>query len=216
MDIWFNDLFQPHFMVRFGHYLPVFIFIVCFLEVVVPPIPGDTLLIFGSSIGVVTGVDPVWLVLSAFAGTYAASLLIYRIGAKMGMRIIGSPRYAWLLDTATFSKIKRWFERYGYWTLLVSRLLPIARSGVALTAGIVNFPPIKVMIALAVSVAVSATLFVSAGLLLGERWSELYRIWHSRWNRIVWIGGGLLLGGFLLYRFFKLSNAKRLANSRKK
>jgi membrane protein DedA with SNARE-associated domain len=122
---------------------------------------------------------------------------------------LDSPRYAWLLDTATFIKIQHWFERYGYWTLMFSRLLPAARSGVALAAGIVNYPRAKTMMALAVSVGISVTLFVIIGQLLGERWAELYRIWHPRLTRIVLIGAGLVCAGFLIYMLFKLFRKKR-------
>jgi membrane protein DedA with SNARE-associated domain len=209
MNLWFDDFFQTQFMVHYSQYMPVFIFIVCFLEVVLPPIPGDTLLIFGSSIGAAAGVHPVWLILGAFAGSYTASLFIYRCGSRLGTRILDSPRYAWLLDTDTFFKIQRWFERYGYWTLLFSRLLPVARSGVALAAGIVNYPRAKTMMTLAVSVGVSVTLFVIIGQLLGERWNELYRIWHSRLDRIVLIGVGLIFAGFIFYRFLKLFRTKQ-------
>jgi membrane protein DedA with SNARE-associated domain len=216
MNIAIDDLFQTQFMVQYSQYLPVFLFIVCFLEVVVPPIPGDTLLILGSSMSAVAGVPLVWLIISAFAGTYAASLVIYKLGSKLGTRILDSPRFAWLLDSATFIKIQRWFERYGYWTLMFSRLLPMARSGVALTAGIVNYPRAKTMMALALSVGVSVTLFVMLGRLLGERWIELYRIWHPRLNRIILISAGVVFTGFFSYMVFKLFRKKRPLNSEKR
>lgn len=169
-------LSEPDFLITYQEYLLVIILAVSFLEVVFPPIPGDTVLIIGSSISARAGIHPFLIIACAFIGTYSASLLLYKIGSGLEEKILESPRFSWWLDTKTFGKIKQWFERYGYWTLLLSRFLPIARSGVALSAGIVRYDRQRSVIALGLSVFLSSTGFVLIGRFIGLRWTEIYNL----------------------------------------
>lgn len=182
---------NPAQLGQYSQYILVMVLLFSFLEVVVPPIPGDTVLIIGSAVAGMTNINPVWVILCAFTGTFGASLLLYLLGVKLERKILVSPRYGWLLDSQTFQRIERWFERFGFWTLLLSRFLPVARSGVALAAGIVNYKKRVALTALAISVFLSATVFVLIGRFLGHRWQEVLEIWQFKLRWIL-VGIGLL------------------------
>ncbi|HYH04139.1 MAG TPA: DedA family protein, partial [Bacillota bacterium] len=177
MEFWLNYIEQAQYLTKYSYLLILMVLVFSFLEVVVPPIPGDTVLVLGSSLAAAAGVAPVWLIISASVGTFGASLICYRLGNSLGEKLFELPRFSRLLDAEMFHKIKHWFERYGYWTLLISRMLPVARSGIVLAAGIVNFERRRALTALSLSIVISSTLFVMAGYLLGNRWRELYRLW---------------------------------------
>lgn len=179
-----NNLTDPNILAEYSRYLLLIILVFSFLEVVIPPIPGDTMLVVGSSIAGIAGINPVWIILSAFSGTFTASLLLYSIGNKFEHKLLISPKYSWLLDTKTFLEIEKWFNKYGYWTILGSRFLPIARSGVILAAGIVDFNRRRALFALSISIFLSTTMFVFAGRFLGYRWQEAYLEWGSKFQLI--------------------------------
>lgn len=199
----FAILSDPAFLVRYSQYILLIVLVFSFLEVVVPPIPGDTVLIVGSAIAGMANVNPVWVIMCAFIGTFGASFLLYSLGVKLEHKILASPRYSWLLDSRTFHRIERWFERFGFWTLLLSRFLPVARSGVALAAGIVNFRKRVALTALAVSVLLSSVVFVLIGRFLGLRWKEVLEIWHPRFQMILVWGGGLLVAAIIFLWWWK-------------
>ena len=186
-------LTEPDFLAKYSQYLILIVFIFSFLEVVVPPIPGDTVLIISGSIGGIAGINSLWIILSSFTGTFIASILLYNLGYKVEHKILESPRFAWMIDTKVFAKIEKWFERYGYWTLLLSRLLPVARSGIVLAAGIVNFDKQKSLVAVAISILVSTTVFVLAGRYIGKQWSEIMILWHSHFRIVLIILAGLII-----------------------
>lgn len=185
------NLTNPEIMAEYHRYLLLIILVFSFLEVVIPPIPGDTVLVVGSSIAGIAGINPVLIIISSFAGTFTASLFLYSLGNKFQHKLLVSPKYSWLLDTKTFLEIEKWFTKYGYWTLLCSRLLPIARSGVVLAAGIVNFNRRRALIALSISILLSSTIFVFSGRFLGRRWKEAYLEWGPKFQLILALSIGL-------------------------
>ncbi|NLW48594.1 MAG: DedA family protein [Firmicutes bacterium] len=175
-----THLTNPDVLIEYTQYLLMIILVFSFLEVIIPPIPGDTLLVIGSSIAGIASINPVWIIISSFAGTFTASLFLYSLGNKFEHKLLVSPKYSWLLDTKTFIQIEKWFNRFGYWTLLLSRFLPIARSGVVLAAGIVNFDKRRALIGLSISILLSSTLFVFIGRFLGEHWEKAYLEWGPK------------------------------------
>ncbi len=203
-----TQLTNPHVFAEYGRYLLFIILVVSFLEVVVPPIPGDTMLVVGSSVAGIAGINPVWVIGCAFVGTFTASLFLYNLGHKLGHKLLVSPKYSWLLDTETFLEINKWFQKYGYWALLGSRFLPIARSGVILAAGIVNFEKRRALSALSISIFLSTTVFVLAGGFLGQRWKEAYLEWGPKFQTIFIISVGLFALLAILLGFWKKRNQK--------
>lgn len=186
-----THLTNPDVLAEYAQFLPLVILIFSFLEVVIPPIPGDTMLVVGSSIADIAGYNPVWIIISSFAGTFTASLFLYRLGNRFERKLLVSSKYSWLLDTKAFLEIEKWFKKFGYWTLVLSRFLPIARSGVILAAGIVNFDKQRTMIALSISILLSSTIFVLIGRFLGRHWKKTYLEWGPKFQLILLVSLGL-------------------------
>ncbi len=186
-----THLTNPDFLAEYAQYLPLIILIFSFLEVVIPPLPGDTMLVVGSSIAHIAGINPVWVIISSFAGTFAASSFLYKLGNKFEHKLLISSKYSWLLDTKAFLEIEKWFNKFGYWSLILSRFLPIARSGVVLAAGIVNFDKQRTLAALSISILLSSTIFVLVGRFLGRRWKEAYLEWGPKFQIILIASLGL-------------------------
>jgi membrane protein DedA with SNARE-associated domain len=185
MDFWVNFWGQTEWLTRYAYGIILLVMIFSFLEVIIPLIPGYTVLVLGSSVAAAAGIAPVWLIISSSIGTWLASLICYNLGNRLGERLLEMPRFARLLDSQTFLKIKNWFGRYGDWVLLVSRLLPIARSGIVLAAGILKYEKRRAMTVLAVSIVVTAILYVTLGYWVGARWRELYRFWQTNYNLVL-------------------------------
>lgn len=198
MEDWLHDLEQAQWLAQYGHWLILLVFAFSFLEVVIPPIPGDTVLILGSSLAATAGVGPVWLILGASLGTFWASVLCYNLGKRLGEALLDSPRFSKLLEPRLYLRIKQWYSRYGYWTLLMSRLLPVARSGIVVVAGMVEYEKGKSLAAVTLSILISSTVLVMAGYYLGERWREILSLWKPAYFLLLaGLAGLILLCGWL-------------------
>ncbi|GEM_PF-6003516 len=105
---------EPEILAQYSEYLLLIVFLYSFLEVIFPPLPGDTLLIISGSISVAANSNPLFMIIFASLGTFCASFLLYHLGAKMERKLFHSPRFSALLDSKTFVKIERGFQRFGF------------------------------------------------------------------------------------------------------
>jgi membrane protein DedA with SNARE-associated domain len=190
MDTIINILTQftrPEFMAHNIEYLVIIVIFYCFLEVIFPPLPGDALLILSGSLSGYTGTNPLWVIAGAFLGTFTASALLYSLGLRMERKILNSPRFATLLDTKTFLKIEKILNRYGIWLILVSRFIPVIRSGIILAAGMVNLDKRRSLLAVSVSIVASTSMFILGGRYLGKRWKVIVTYWHERLKLLLFL-----------------------------
>lgn len=171
---------DPEFLARYRNYLVLTVFLYSFLEVVFPPLPGDSLLILSGSISGMSGINPVVIMISASLGTFTSSILLYFLGRKMGKVLLQSSKYSRLLDTKMFHMLEKCFQRYGFWTIFLSRFIPVVRSGIILAAGMVNMEKLKTFLTVGVSIMMSTTVFVMSGRFLGQNWRQLPEFWHDR------------------------------------
>jgi membrane protein DedA with SNARE-associated domain len=185
MEFWLRYFEETSRLIPYSYGIVLLVLVFSFLEVVIPVIPGYTVLLAGSTVAAAAGVAPLWLIVGSSVGTWLASLLCYNLGDRLGESLLKKARFKRLLDPQAFVKIQNWFARYGYGVLLVSRLLPIARSGIVLSAGIVRFERRRTMAALTVSILVTATLYVTLGYWLGRRWRVLVGMWRPGYNLIL-------------------------------
>jgi membrane protein DedA with SNARE-associated domain len=200
---------DPEFIAKYSEYLLIIVFMYSFIEVVFPPIPGDALLILSGSISGYAGLNPVWILAVAFAGTFSASYLLYNLGFRMERRILHSPRFSSLLDTKSFMKIEKVLYRSGFWLLLFSRFVPVIRSGIILAAGMVNLDKRKSLAALALSILGSTSLLLLGGRYLGKKLETIMRFWNSRFRAILWIAGITLLIYLIITKTIEFLRKKR-------
>lgn len=177
---------DPDFLAQYRDYLLLIVLVASFLEVIVPPIPGDSVLVLASFVAGTT-ISPLLIVIAASVGTFSASLLLYNWGLKLEHKVFESQKLSWLLDTRTFIRVQSWFKRFGWWTILISRFLPIARSGVILAAGIVNYNKRQALTALSFSVILANAFFVLIGRLLGTRWQMIINLWGYKIKNNLWL-----------------------------
>jgi membrane protein DedA with SNARE-associated domain len=208
---------DPEFIARYSEYLLFIVFLYSFIEVLFPPIPGDALLILSGSIAGYAGLNPLWLLAGAFAGTFSASYLLYNLGFRMERRILHSPRFSSLLDTKTFLKIEKILYRSGFWLIVFSRFVPVIRSGIILVAGMVNLDKRKSLGALALSILGSTSLLILGGRYLGKRLELILRFWHSRFRTVLTAALIILLLYLIIIKitdFFRKKRDFRRENDR--
>jgi membrane protein DedA with SNARE-associated domain len=105
-------------------------------ETVFPPIPSEVILPLA---GFLTrqGTMNIFLVfITSTLGAYVGALLLYWLGAKMGLeRSIRWLSKLPLVDREDFERAADWFQRHGRSAVFFGRLLPGIRSLISLPAG---------------------------------------------------------------------------------
>ena len=110
-------------------------------ETVLPPIPSEVILPLAGYLAKQGSLNLVLVFITSALGAYAGALLLYWLGARLGLErsIRGLSRLP-LVDREDFENAAVWFRRHGRSSIFFGRLLPGVRSLVSLPAGASNMP----------------------------------------------------------------------------
>ncbi len=147
--------------------------LIAYLENIVPPIPGDLLIVFGGYLAAEQFVG-----FSAALGiTTIASVIgfmnMYAIGRYFGDKIAQRKKSYWLLrflDIKYFDKATRWMARWGQWVIVANRFLAGTRSIISVTAGLTRTKVYQTIISSSVSSLVWNFLLLGLGWIVNENW----------------------------------------------
>jgi len=150
------------------------IFGVAFIENVIPPMPGDMIVVFGGYMAGLGLLDPFLVVILSTLGGGIGFMTMYAIGYRVGNGLLDPNRYRWLpkskLETAR-SKLDRW----GFLLVAANRFLSGLRSVISLTVGMAQMDVTKTSIWCTISALVWTALIVGAGFYLGDNWEVVGR-----------------------------------------
>ena len=181
------------------------LFISAFIENIFPPIPGDTVTVFGAYL-VGRGLLSFWGVwISTTLGSIAGFMAIFAIAYWIEWKIIEKYRPKWA-EKSKIDRVERWFRRYGYWVILVNRFLSGIRSIISLVAGLSKLNSILVFLLALISCIVWNGALIGMGEILGENW-ELISHFLLLYNRIVIIVVVTAVVIFAGYRFYRLKKS---------
>lgn len=150
----------------------VVIFVIAFGENIVPPIPGDMVIVFGGYVASTTGVDffVIWGV--ATLGGALGFMALYLFGYSMGNAVYSPDRYKWIPKNKMV-KARDWVLRWGYWVIIANRFLAGTRTVISLVVGIAQMDAWKTMVACAISAFVWTGLITYGGYAIGENWEQM-------------------------------------------
>jgi membrane protein DedA with SNARE-associated domain len=194
---WFSDFFA------WMEALPavwayVTLFVIAYGENVVPPIPGDMVVVFG---GYMAGIGQLSLVVVIVLSTLGGALgfmSMYAVGYRVGAAVMDPDRLRWLPQEG-FEKARRWVRRYGFGVVAANRFLSGARSVISLTVGMAQMSAWKTAFWCTLSALLWTGLISYAGFAVGENW-EIVAVYLRAYGRLV-LGILLLIGAVLLARW---------------
>jgi membrane protein DedA with SNARE-associated domain len=146
------------------------------LEVVVPPIPSEAILLL-TGFNVATGTfGYLEAIIATSLGSLLGASLLYWLGrafteerleqltAKYG-KFVGLP-------VRDLKRTLDWFERFGGPLVLFGRMFPIIRSLVSIPAGLVKLSLAKFYLFSTIGILAWNTLWITIGVNLGENWEQ--------------------------------------------
>ncbi|MFI8593234.1 DedA family protein [Microbacterium sp. NPDC078428] len=141
------------------------------LENIFPPLPSEVILPLAgltASRGTFTLFEALFW---TTAGSVVGALLLYGIGAALGVRRLRAVAgKVPLMHPEDIDRTVAWFHRHGGKAVFFGRMLPIFRSLISIPAGVTRMPLWKFGLLTAAGSLAWNTIFVLAGYLLGESW----------------------------------------------
>jgi membrane protein DedA with SNARE-associated domain len=170
------------------------VFVVGYLENVVPPIPGDMVIVFGGYLVGLGRVEFVPVVAIAIVAETLGFMTVYVVGRYIGDAVLDPQRARWVPKEAAW-KARRWLRRWGYGVVAANRFLSGARSVISLMVGAAEMPPGPVALWATVSSALWTVLIVYLGAVVGDNWTVIGD-WLTRYGQAVTVA---LIGGAVVY-----------------
>lgn len=150
----------------------VFLFGGAYVENLIPPAPGDTVVVFGAYLVGIGTLDFKLALLTTTLGSLAGFMTMYVLGRFLGIAFVESNKWRFF-SYEGFVRIETWFEKYGYRIIAANRFLSGARALVALFAGVTRLKLGKVFLLALISCAVWNVILIYAGSKVGENWKTI-------------------------------------------
>jgi membrane protein DedA with SNARE-associated domain len=161
------------------------------VENVVPPIPADTFVLLGAVLAEAGRASPRLVFFWTWFCNILGAVMIYALAHRYGNRFFGTPAGHWLLHPRQLEQIGRFYARWGWPAIFLSRFLPGLRAVVPVFAGVAGVRAHVVVLPVAVASAIWYGFLVWIGATMGRNWGALMALMER-------IGLGLLLVALLL------------------
>lgn len=156
-----------------GLYLLFIVFFFAFLENVFPPSPSDAIILFAGTLVNLGNVDFLSLWVFATLGSVVGFLTMFAIGVSFDRKVIeaGKLRY---IKYETVLKVERWFQKWGYWLIVINRFLSGTRAVISFFAGMSLLKVRKTTILCAISAGAWNFILIFLGYKFSQNWKEIY------------------------------------------
>lgn len=141
-----------------------------FVENLFPPIPGDTILVFGAFLVGIGRLNLFWVYVSTTLGSLSGFMSLFWISRHLGRRFFIERDYRFI-KAKDIIKAEEWFRRYGYFLIVLNRFIPAIRSVISVAGGISGLSGTKVSILALLSCAVWNIIWTLLGYALGSNWA---------------------------------------------
>ena len=176
----------------------LFLFVIALIEYILPPIPGDTIIVFGAYLVGVGRLDLFTVYILITLGSMSGFLVSFFVGKHYGRWFFLKKNYRFF-SREMILKTEKWFQRYGVGLIAANRFFSGARSAISLIAGISNMKAFTTTLAAFFSSMIWNAILISAGYFLGKNWHAVMII-IKRYNQFVIIV--IILS--LLFYFWKM------------
>lgn len=189
-------------------YLYFFLFISSVLENVFPPVPGDTITVFGAFLVGIGKLDFFLVYAVTSVGSSVGFILLFYAGAFLEMEFFLNTRFR-IFSSNKILAAEKWFGRYGYYVVVLNRFLPGVRSVISIAAGISGLNGTKVFFLSLISAMGWNFLWIYTGYSIGNNWGIVQqKITIIIKNYNIAAGVILISAGIIYYLVIFLKNRK--------
>lgn len=144
------------------------------LESIFPPIPSEVILPLAGFTAARGTLSLPGAIIWATVGSVLGAWSLYGISRWVGLhRINRAADKIPGVSREDVGKANDWFTRYGTWSVLIGRVIPVVRSLISIPAGFNRMNFLQFTGWTFLGSAVWNTILVSAGYLLGDQWCSI-------------------------------------------
>ncbi len=164
LDIYLNQIVLEYQSTTYA-----ILFLVILLEtglVVMPVLPGDSLLFAAGAIAALGSLSPLWLIVLLSIAAILGDTVNYWVGRRAGGKLQAlNTRF---IKKEHFEKTQKFYEKHGGKTIILARFLPIIRTFAPFVAGIGKMSYSRFLAYNVIGGIAWVSLFVSVGYYFGN------------------------------------------------
>ncbi|MCM3576341.1 DedA family protein [Mesobacillus subterraneus] len=176
------------------------------LENIFPPIPSEVILTFAGFMTASTDLSITGVILSSTVGSLLGAVLLYGLGLQMGVekleRIVDKWGHLLRVTKKDIHKADSWFDRYGAWTVLFCRVIPLVRSLISIPAGISEMRFRTFLLFTTIGTLIWNSVLVYLGATVGASWEEIVK-YIEVYSKFIYVILGLISVSLLLVLVFR-------------
>ena len=202
------DKFLGDFVHQYGAWVYAVLFAIVFCEtglVVLPFLPGDSLLFIGGAFCAAGQMNLPSLIALLLVAAIGGNTLNYLVGRAIGPKVFNThvPFLERFLDRAALQKTHDFYERHGGKTIVLARFIPVVRTFAPFVAGVSEMRMGRFQLFNVTGAALWVLLLVLAGYFFGN-----IPFIRQYLNLIVLVGVGAAIVPVALAALWKLTRKK--------
>lgn len=174
-----------------------------FVENIFPPSPSDVVMLFIATLIGIGTIDFVPALGVATLGSVMGFLTAFYLGRRFGRAMTRSEKFPFLTKNS-IRKVDGWFDKYGYWVIVVNRFLAGTRAVVSFFAGMSEMNVAKTTLLCTISALAWNGLIIALGDIVGSNWekgAEILRRYGLIVTVILVVVALFFIGRWLVRRF---------------
>lgn len=165
------------------------------------PISEDLMIILSAVLAATVVPENVGkLFLGVFLGCYISDWVCYWIGRSFGPKLWNISWFAKTFDRKRIVQIQSYYEKYGFWTLLIGRFIPFGvRNCLFLTAGLGRMPFGRFLLSDGIACICSNTILFTVAYSVGKNYKTLLEMIKT-FNIFLFAAFVVLIIAFIWYK----------------
>ena len=151
------------------------------------PLPSEVIMPFSGYLVYTGRFNLFWVATMGALGCNLGSLIAYYVGYYGGRPLVERYGSYIFLSEKELHWADRFFEKWGDWAVLISRMLPVIRTFIALPAGIARMRQLRFHVFTFVGSWPWCFILAWIGMRLGEKWNSDPRLkhWFHRFDAVI-------------------------------
>lgn len=188
-------------------YLLAAVFLIAFIENIFPPSPSDAVILFAGTLIPLGNVSFISLWIFATLGSVVGFLTMFAIGISFDRKVIEAGKIKFI-KYEHIQKVEKWFQKWGYWLIVINRFLTGTRAVISFFAGMSLLKVRKTTFLCTISAGLWNFILIYLGYAFSQNWQEMYKKLEN-YGYILVVGIVLISLGIWIFKHFK---RKKLTN----
>ena len=181
------------------------IFIIVALEYANLPLPSEIVLPLAGILASEYNMNIILVILASIIGGIVGSLTNYYLGYCFGNPLIYKLKKKYPKTKRAIKESYRWMEKYEKISVMLSRLVPIARTFISIVAGVTRMGVWEFILYSSVGISLWNTILILIGFVIGDNMNQISYILGT-YSKAIAI---LLVISFIIYLVLKNKNVNR-------